>query len=57
MTFGKNSTQTTKCSQPSPLSARQQAIRLQARREIPALRKQAEQGIQTLQRLAKRAER
>jgi hypothetical protein len=57
MTFGKNSTQTAKISQASALSARQQAIREQARRELPALRKQAERGIQTLQALAKRAER
>jgi hypothetical protein len=56
MTFGKNSTQTANVSQASASDARQDAIRARARREIPALRKQAEQGIETLKQLAKRAE-
>lgn len=38
-------------------SARRDAVREQARREIPALRKQADEGISTLQRLAERASR
>lgn len=33
-------------------TVRQEAVRKQARAEIPALRKQAEQGIATLKRLA-----
>jgi hypothetical protein len=36
---------------------RQQQLRDKARREIPALRKQAEEGISTLKRLADRAGR
>jgi hypothetical protein len=39
----------------APPPSRQDAVREQARREIPELRKQAEEGIATLRRLADRA--
>ena len=58
MTFAKrsSSTQPVKTGK-TPAETRQQQVREQARREIPALRKQAEQGIQTLKRLSERAEK
>jgi hypothetical protein len=51
----KASTSTKPISQATPAEARKRELREQARREIPALRRQAEQGIATLHRLAQRA--
>jgi hypothetical protein len=56
MTFPKTSSPTIKVAS-SASEAHRAQIREQARREIPALRRQAEQGIATLQRLAERADK
>jgi hypothetical protein len=55
--FAKNSSSTVPVERITPEGMRRRKIREQARRELPALRKQAEEGIATLKRLAERAGR
>jgi hypothetical protein len=55
--FAKNSSSTVPVEQITPEGLRRREIREQARRELPALRKQAQEGIATLKRLAERAGR
>lgn len=53
--YSRRNSSTTMPVASKPAADRRNAIREQARQEIPELRRQAEQGIATLQRLAKRA--
>ena len=55
--FAKSSSSTVPVSRITPEGLRRQESLERARRELPALRKQAEEGIATLKRLAERAGR
>lgn len=55
--FAKSSSSTVPVEQITPEGMRRREIREQARRELPALRKQSQEGIATLKRLAERAGR
>jgi hypothetical protein len=55
--FAKSSSSTVPVEQITPEGRRRREIREQAWRELPALRKQAEEGIATLKRLTERAGR
>jgi hypothetical protein len=55
--FSKTSSSTGSVALVSPESQRREEVRERARRELPALRKQSQEGIATLKRLAERAAR